>query len=118
MYRVSHFGWNHRVSPLLVKLEGCGLHKPVPLFCQTEDAVNKIFIALFVSELQGLFENFVIWDSSGISVTVDDIEKVKTDSCRTFYVEYSGVVCFSMEKIFLKIWTKVMFFQMEHPVYL
>ena len=86
-----------------MKIEGCGLHKPVPLFCQTEDAVNKIFIALFVSELQGLFENFAIWDTPCISVIVKGIEKAKTAYCRTFYVEYSGVVCFSTKKIFLKI---------------
>ena len=78
------------------------MHKRVPRFCQTEDAVNKIFIALFVSELQGIFENFAIWGTLGISVIVKGIEKAKTAYCRTFYVEYS-VVCFSTKKIFLKI---------------
>ena len=37
-----------------MEIEGCGLRVMVVLFCESKDTAIKIFIARFVSELQGV----------------------------------------------------------------
>ena len=67
---MSHFGHFYGVSPLFLKIEGCGFRDTVLLFRKTKDAVKKIFIALLVSELQGDFETIAFWGTLCISATV------------------------------------------------
>ena len=92
LYRVSHFGCNCWISRLLVNMELCGFREPELLFCERKDSANKIVIILLVSELQGDIENVAFSGTPYISVVWQLVEKVKTNSFRTFYIVSSGVV--------------------------
>ena len=88
---------------MLLKLERCGFREPGLLFSQTEDAITRILIALFVFLIQGVFENVAFWGTLCISATVQVIKKVKSGLNRHFYVDCSGVVGFISEQIFFEL---------------
>ena len=103
MYRVALFRCIYGVSPLLIKIEGCGFRGTVSVFHETKDTIDGFVIAFLISDLQGDFENLSVWSTPRISVTMNAIEEVKTDLYRFFYVEFSGVISFFSKKIFFEL---------------
>jgi hypothetical protein len=77
----------------------------VLLFYETKDALIKFAIAILVFVLQGDFEKIAFSVIPCNSVIVKHIKKVKTDICRFFYVESSGVLRFSLEVTVFEILT-------------
>ena len=110
VYRVSKFRWFYGLSPLLLKIESCGFRGTVLLFCETKESANRNFIALFVFDIQGEFENSQFSGTPRISVVFRLIGKAKTNIDRVFCVESSGVVSSFSHLIFFEILTKPMFF--------
>jgi len=87
MHSVSIFRWFYGVSPLLVRIQGCG-------FCDT--------VLLMVFKAQGVIENFAFWDTVCNSVKLYLSKKMKNKPNVLFHVEISGVIRFLILVVFEK----------------
>ena len=113
MYSVSIFRWFYGVSPLLLKIQGCGFCDTVLLFRKTIDAVNRTFLSLMVFRTQGVFENFAFWGTVCNSVKLYLIKKVKNKPNVLFNVEISDVIIFFLGVAVFEKLSKLVFFKWD-----